>query len=326
MATWTQFVPSLAYVEEMERQRWYFPGERFGMDSVNHRPKQAQDLVNRLGLLIESGIHPDTAIKQLDLKPRMTDSYPCPKNGLMEWRVVNVSHWARYGFLFIAETRQFLRVRAFLSNHSRIQEAYKAEWRVELWDEKRLMKLSAVPKRRRLDEDERYDVHSCTHLNKIYTSYETTDPGHHGESLVRDPTDQGGKTATTRSRRRSKPDKRRRCRKLCVFKHYNMCTSTVNPDNIVNLSSYRLSNRETDILSKGLSFIPYTPNINYIKSSEIIDFTNKLRLRYKYMHITPSDNPFRLKTKQTPGPTDYKPLEKLIHINSFSDQVHHRST
>ncbi|KAL5517767.1 hypothetical protein EMCRGX_G003381 [Ephydatia muelleri] len=84
------------------------------------------------------------------------------------------------------------------------------------------------------------------------------------------------------------------------------------PDNIVNLSSYRLSNRETDILSKGLSFIPYTPNINYIKSSEIIDFTNKLRLRYKYMHITPSDNPFRLKTKQTPGPTDYKPLEKLI--------------
>ena len=38
-------------------------------------------------------------------------------------------------------------------------------------------KLSAVPpptKRRRLDEDERYDVHSCTHLNKIYTSYETT--------------------------------------------------------------------------------------------------------------------------------------------------------
>ena len=176
-------------------------------------------------------------------------------------------------------------------------------------------KLSAVPpptKRRRLDEDERYDVHSCTHLNKIYTSYETTDPGHHGESLVRDPTDQGGETATTRSRRRSKPDKRRRYRKLCVFKHYNMCTSTVNPDNIVNLSSYRLSNRETDILSKGLSFIPYTPNINYIKSSEIIDFTNKLRLRYKYMHITPSDNPFRLKTKQTPGPTDYKPLEKLI--------------
>ena len=30
------------------------------------------------------------------------------------------------------------------------------------------------------------------------------------------------------------------------------------------------------------------------------------------MHITPSDNPFRLKAKQTTGPTDYKPLEKLI--------------
>ena len=182
-------------------------------------------------------------------------------------------------------------------------------------------KLSDAPptKRRRLDEEERYDVHICTHANKIYTSYETTDPGHQGESLVRDPTDlhkKGGETATNRRNRlRSKPDKRRRCRKLCVFKRCNICTSTVtihNPDNIVNLSSYRLSNRETDILSKGLSFTPYTPYTNQVTSSEIIDFTNKLRLRYKYMHITPSDNPFRLKTKQTTGPTDYKPLEKLI--------------
>ena len=52
-------------------------------------------------------------------------------------------------------------------------------------------KLSDAPptKRRRLDEEERYDVHICTHVNKIYTSYETTDPGHQGESLIRDPTD-----------------------------------------------------------------------------------------------------------------------------------------
>ena len=118
MATWTQFVPSEAYVEEMESRGWYFPEEQFGTDTV----------VNELGLLIESGIHPDEAIHQLNLKVSKTDSYLCPKNGLMEWRVVNVSHSARYGFLFIAETRQFLRVRAFLSTHSDDQDAYEAEW------------------------------------------------------------------------------------------------------------------------------------------------------------------------------------------------------
>ena len=131
MEPWTQFVPSEAYVEEMEEKGWYFPQEQFGTYSV----------VNRLGLLIESGIHPDEAIHQLALTISKTDSYLCPKNGLMEWRVVNVRHTARYGFLFIEETRQFLRVRGFLSTHDHAQEAYEAEWRVELWDEKRQMNI-----------------------------------------------------------------------------------------------------------------------------------------------------------------------------------------
>ena len=146
MEPWTQFVPSEAYVEDpkIQKKRWYFPQEQFGTDSGNSTSKQAQDMVNRLGLLIEAGIHPDTAIERLKLtvsKPRRPVSYQCPKNGLMEWRVVNVSRSARYGFLFIAETRQFLRVRAFISNHSDDQDAYEAEWRgvEELWDKKRLM-------------------------------------------------------------------------------------------------------------------------------------------------------------------------------------------
>eukprot|EP00731_Ephydatia_muelleri_P019207 Em0012g32a len=87
----TQFVPSLDYVEDpkIKKKRWYFPQEQFGTDSENKMSKQAQDMVNRLGLLIESGTHPDTAIGQLELTVSKTDSYQCPKNGLMEWRVVN---------------------------------------------------------------------------------------------------------------------------------------------------------------------------------------------------------------------------------------------
>ena len=74
---------------------------------------------------------------------------------------------------------------------------------------------------------------------------------------------------------------------------------------------YQLSNREIDILSKGLSYIPYNPLTNYVRDSDFTDFVRKLRLRYTYGHIPPSD-PFKLQTKRTPGPTDYKPLETII--------------
>ena len=81
---------------------------------------------------------------------------------------------------------------------------------------------------------------------------------------------------------------------------------------------YQLSNREIDILSKGLSYIPYNPLTNYVRDSDITDFVRKLRLRYTYGRIPPSDNPFKLQTKQTPGPTDYKPLENIIDRNTIT--------
>ena len=92
---------------------------------------------------------------------------------------------------------------------------------------------------------------------------------------------------------------------------YVKCTSNI-PDNVVNLSSYQLSDREIDILSKGLSYIPYNLLTNYVRDSDITDFVRKLRLRHTYRRIPPSDNPFKLQTKWTPGPTDYKPLENII--------------
>ena len=78
------------------------------------------------------------------------------------------------------------------------------------------------------------------------------------------------------------------------------------------LSFYQLSNREIDILSKGLSYIPYNPLTNYVRDSDITNFVRKLRLRYTYGRIPPSDNPIKPQTKRTPGPTDYKPLENII--------------
>ena len=37
-----------------------------------------------------------------------------------------------------------------------------------------------------------------------------------------------------------------------------------------------------------------------------------MRVRFACRHIPHSDNPFKLKTKHIPGPTDYKPLENII--------------
>ena len=177
-------------------------------------------------------------------------------------------------------------------------------------------KLSGGPqtKRPRTDSDDRYDVHICTPINRIHNSYETTDQGHHGESQVEDLPNRPLSGCNTdhhlENHNRPKQQKRKRNRKLCVHR-YVKCTSNI-PDNVVNLLSYQLSNRETDILSKGLSYIPYNPLTNYVRDSDITDFVRKLRLRYAYRHIPPSDNPFKLQTKRTPCPTDYKPLENII--------------
>ena len=47
-----------------------------------------------------------------------------------------------------------------------------------------------------------------------------------------------------------------------------------------------------------------------------------MRLRFKYRNIPTSDNPLRLRSKQTPGPSNYRPLENLISkITSTLSQI-----
>ena len=85
------------------------------------------------------------------------------------------------------------------------------------------------------------------------------------------------------------------------------------PDNVVNLSSYPLSDRETDILSKGLTFIPCDTRTNQVTDIEIHEFIRKMRLRFKYRNVPTIDQPLPIKSKQNPSPTNYKPLENLLN-------------
>ena len=84
-------------------------------------------------------------------------------------------------------------------------------------------------------------------------------------------------------------------------------------DNVVNLSSYTPTQTELDILSKGLSFIPYTRCLDRDITEETESFIRKLRLRYIHRFILTKPNPFRLKSTQTPKPTDCQDLENLIN-------------
>ena len=50
-----------------------------------------------------------------------------------------------------------------------------------------------------------------------------------------------------------------------------------------------------------------------------------MRLRFKYRNIPTTDHPLTVKSKQTPGPTNYKPLENILNrITSTLSQI--RST
>ena len=102
-----------------------------------------------------------------------------------------------------------------------------------------------------------------------------------------------------------------------------LCNQTESkPDNVVNLSSYQLSDNETNTLSRGLSFVPYNPYTNHVTDTDITEFTRNMRLRFKYRDVPTSNNPFRLKSKQTPGPSNYTPLENLINrIKSTLSQI-----
>ena len=86
---------------------------------------------------------------------------------------------------------------------------------------------------------------------------------------------------------------------------FSLCDETKpKPENVVNLSSYPLSDKEVNILSKGLSFIPFNPHTNHVTDTDITEFIRKMRLRYKYRNVPTRDNPFRQKSRQTPGLTE----------------------
>ena len=94
-------------------------------------------------------------------------------------------------------------------------------------------------------------------------------------------------------------------------------------DNVVNLSSYTPTQTELDILSKGLSFIPYTRCLDRDVTEETESFIRKLRLRYIYRFTQTKPNPFRLKSTQTPKPTDCQDVVNLINrIRLTMSQIH----
>lgn len=94
-------------------------------------------------------------------------------------------------------------------------------------------------------------------------------------------------------------------------------------DIVVNLSSYTLSNAQLNILSKGLSFVPYAQFPTQCKTDEISDFIRKLRLRYIYRATQTKPNPFRLKSKQNTKSTNCLELERLIdRIQLTLSQIH----
>ena len=129
-----------------------------------------------------------------------------------------------------------------------------------------------------------------------------------------DPLDEEATTAerTRPSHRRPKLKKRQR---HPIYNNVFMLFDETKPkpENVVKLSSYPLSDKETNILFKGLSFIPFNPHTNHVSDTDITEFIRKMRLMYKYRNVPTRDNPFRQKSRQTPGPTDFIPSENLLN-------------
>ena len=80
--------------------------------------------------------------------------------------------------------------------------------------------------------------------------------------------------------------------------------------NTVNLSTYKLTPAEENLLNKGLNFIP-TPSREHPSHilQDFLLFDRKLRLKYFFMdkeiesNISPNDRPFKLTTGWTPPAT-----------------------
>ena len=140
-------------------------------------------------------------------------------------------------------------------------------------------KLEEHLAKRQRTESYKYDIdHTCTnpptdveHFTEVLTKEEThTDPG----------------VIPTGHNRCGGPKRKNRRHRLRYKRSVFHCNSVVRSsnehlhDNVVNLSSYPLSNAQLNILSKGLSFVPHAQFPTQCKTDEISDFNRKLRLRY----------------------------------------------
>ena len=189
-------------------------------------------------------------------------------------------------------------------------------------DEASQSKLDEHQAKRQRTESYRYDIdHTCTNPPK--------DIEHFTEVLTREETHTDPEVIPTDHNRRGGPKRKNRRHRLRYKRSVFHCNSVVRSsndnlyDNVVNLSSYPLSNAQLNILSKGLSFVPYAQFPTQCKMDEISDFIRKLRLRYIYRATQTKPNPFRLKSKQNPKNTNYPELERLIdRIQLTLSQIH----
>ena len=181
---------------------------------------------------------------------------------------------------------------------SATEEARKVRPERAQTSEQKLRGKGPQTKRPRTDSDW-YIKHTHTvDTDKNHCLYETAPliANQRGDNIGNHPPDGHHAKGTqihpeeTKKHKRRKPDSRNRLRRL-TKKRNDVCHKH---DNIVNLSSYCLTNTESDILSKGLSFIPYNPHTNKVTDNDITDF-----VRYRYRNIQPNENPFKLKSRDT---------------------------
>ena len=89
-------------------------------------------------------------------------------------------------------------------------------------------------------------------------------------------------------------------------------TITTKPAPVMNLTDIELTEDETSVLKKGLSFIP-TPHGNLSTLQQSIDqYKRTLRLDYLYQGQDRELNPFKKKSSYTPTTSNNKTLEKYL--------------
>ena len=182
-------------------------------------------------------------------------------------------------------------------------------------EEDRPLKKQKTSDYQRYDSDHKY--------TKTYvTSQHSTAPQAEENTTPRNvdpPREESGKTVPDSKRARRNPKLRSKHNQL-----YKECLSAHKlHDNVVNLSSYLPTQTELNILSKGLTFIPHTRPRDVQINTEIENFIRKLRLRYIHRNTQTKHNPFRLKSKHIPKPTDSQDLENLINrIRLTLSQIH----